>query len=242
MDPRKLQSPNFTPLNTRMTEVFMEIRRDLAFKWPSKLKGDPKRRDPQKYYEYHRDHGHLTEGCITLWQEIENHIRNGKLVKFLVDERNRGRNEELPLLEGNREPPRNREVRPREDGYAEPIHNQQAKPRWDRDAHQPRHRDVVREIHTTSGGIAGEGSSSSSRKAYARRTKADDEVLSIGRPSKVAKKEVMTISFSEEDARGVIFPNDDALVVTLTVANHKIHRVIVDNGSLADILYWPVFK
>ncbi|XP_059429048.1 uncharacterized protein LOC132162845 [Corylus avellana] len=66
MDPRKLQSPKFTPLNTSMTEVFMEIRRDPAFKWPSKLKGDPKRRDPQKYYEYYRDHGHLTEECITL--------------------------------------------------------------------------------------------------------------------------------------------------------------------------------
>ncbi|XP_059428612.1 uncharacterized protein LOC132162395 [Corylus avellana] len=46
MDPQKLQSPKFTPLNTSMTKVFMEIRRDPTFKWPSKLKGDPKRRDP----------------------------------------------------------------------------------------------------------------------------------------------------------------------------------------------------
>jgi hypothetical protein len=37
-------------------------------------------------------------------------------------------------------------------------------------------------------------------------------------------------------------PHDDALVVTLTVANHGIHRILVDNRSSADILYWPAFQ
>ena len=50
------------------------------------------------------------------------------------------------------------------------------------------------------------------------------------------------LSFLEEDARGVAMPHDDALVVTLTVANHAIHRILDDNGSSADILYWPVFQ
>ncbi|XP_059441921.1 uncharacterized protein LOC132174251 [Corylus avellana] len=227
MDPRKLQSAKFSPLNTSML---------------SKLKGDPKRRDPQKYCEYHCDHGHLTEECITLRQEIENHIRNGRLVKFLAGERNQRRNEEPLLLEGDREAHRNREARPREDRYAEPMQDQQAEPRRDREFHQPRHQDVVREIHTISGGLAGGGISSSSRKAYARRTKADNEVLLVERPLKIARRARMAISFSEEDERGVIFPHDDVLVVTLTVANHKIHRVLVDNGSLANILYWLVFK
>ena len=45
------------------------------------------------------------------------------------------------------------------------------------------------------------------------------------------------LSFLEEDARGVAMPHDDALVVTLTVANHAIHRILDDNGSSADILY-----
>ncbi|XP_059436540.1 uncharacterized protein LOC132169533 [Corylus avellana] len=157
MDSRKLQSTKFTPLNTSMTKVFMEIRRDPTFKWPNKLKGDPKRRDPQKYCEYHHDHGHLTEECITLRQEIENHIRNRKLVKFLADERN-PRRHEPQLLERNRKAPRNREERPREDRYVEPMHNQQAEPRRDREVRQPRHQDVVREIHTISGGLAGGGS------------------------------------------------------------------------------------
>jgi hypothetical protein len=36
--------------------------------------------------------------------------------------------------------------------------------------------------------------------------------------------------------------HDDALVVTVTVANHMIHRILVDNRSSANILYWPAFQ
>jgi hypothetical protein len=58
---------------------------------------------------------------------------------------------------------------------------------------------------------------------------------------KAAKTESVVLSFLEEDARGVVMPHDNALVVTVTVANHVIHRILVDNESLADILYWPAF-
>jgi hypothetical protein len=37
-------------------------------------------------------------------------------------------------------------------------------------------------------------------------------------------------------------PHDDALVVTLMATNHVIHRILVNNGSSAEILYWPAFK
>jgi hypothetical protein len=37
-------------------------------------------------------------------------------------------------------------------------------------------------------------------------------------------------------------PYDDALVVTMTVANHTIHRILIDNGSSADTLYWSVVQ
>ena len=98
----------------------------------------------------------------------------------------------------------------------------------------------MREIHTISGRIAGGRESSSARKAYARSMQYE-EVYSLHRPLKTARIESFMLSFSEEDAQGVVMPHDDALVVTLTVANHAIHRILVDNGSSADILYWPVF-
>jgi uncharacterized protein (DUF4213/DUF364 family) len=68
------------------------------------------------------------------------------------------------------------------------------------------------------------------------------EVLFLERSSKAQKKDLMSLSFLEEDAEGVAMPHDDALVVTVTMVNHTIHQILVDNGSSADILYWPVFK
>ena len=37
-------------------------------------------------------------------------------------------------------------------------------------------------------------------------------------------------------------PHDDAIVITLTVANYTTRRVLIDNGSLADIIYYPAFQ
>lgn len=38
------------------------------------------------------------------------------------------------------------------------------------------------------------------------------------------------------DIRGIQYPYDDALVVTAGIANHNVHRVLVDNGSSINIL------
>ena len=46
----------------------------------------------------------------------------------------------------------------------------------------------------------------------------------------------------EEDARRLHHPYDDALVVSILVGDYNVHRVLVDNGSLADILYYPAFQ
>nr|XP_023879054.1 uncharacterized protein LOC111991511 [Quercus suber] len=37
-------------------------------------------------------------------------------------------------------------------------------------------------------------------------------------------------------------PHDDALVVSLRVGDYNLHRVLVNNGSSADILYYPAFQ
>ena len=50
------------------------------------------------------------------------------------------------------------------------------------------------------------------------------------------------IRFSEEDARRLHHPHDDALVISIRVGDYNMHRVMVDNGRSIDILYYPAFQ
>ena len=58
----------------------------------------------------------------------------------------------------------------------------------------------------------------------------------------MARIDNLVIGFSEEDARRLHHPYDDVLVVSLRVGDYNMHRVLVDNGSSADILYYPTFQ
>ena len=48
--------------------------------------------------------------------------------------------------------------------------------------------------------------------------------------------------FMDEDVEGVHHPHDDAIVITLLIADYTTRRVLVDNRSSADILYYPTFQ
>ena len=54
---------NFTPLNTLIDQVLMQIKDEGALTFPGKLKGDLNKRSRDKYYRFHRDHGHDTSEC-----------------------------------------------------------------------------------------------------------------------------------------------------------------------------------
>ena len=64
----------------------------------------------------------------------------------------------------------------------------------------------------------------------------------MGSISKIARRESPIIGFLEEDARHLHHPHDDALVVSIRVGDYNVHRVLVDNGSSADILYYSAFQ
>ena len=64
----------------------------------------------------------------------------------------------------------------------------------------------------------------------------------LGRPSKATRVDNLAINFTEEDARQIHHPYDDALVINLSIVDFNTRRVLVDNGSSADILYYPAFQ
>lgn len=97
------------------------------------------------------------------------------------------------------------------------------------------------EIRTIVGGFVGGGTTTSSRKADAHQARYH-ELYSIGKPSKYPKLGTPSIiSFGDEDCESVLYPHEDALVVTLLVANYTNRWILVDNRSYADILFWKAF-
>ncbi|XP_030938510.1 uncharacterized protein LOC115963586 [Quercus lobata] len=50
------------------------------------------------------------------------------------------------------------------------------------------------------------------------------------------------IGFTKEDGRRLHHPHNDVLVVSIQVRDYNTHRVLVDNGSSIDILYYPTFQ
>ena len=50
------------------------------------------------------------------------------------------------------------------------------------------------------------------------------------------------LGFSEDDKIGTIQPHDDALVVTLRIGGYDVKRVMVDQGSAAEIMYPDLYK
>ena len=89
------------------------------------------------------------------------------------------------------------------------------------------------------GETATTGSSKKARKTYLRMVQ---NVQLTGFVPKIARRESSIIGFSEEDARRLYHPHDDAFVISVRVGDYNVHQMLVDNGSSADILYYPAFQ
>ena len=90
-----------------------------------------------------------------------------------------------------------------------------------------------------SGGFAGGGEFSSAQKAHLCNIRSG-ETLEIQAVSKLPQLDTI-ITFLDSDMEGCQHPHDDPLVIRVVVANKTIHGVLVDNGSLADIIFTSAF-
>ena len=50
------------------------------------------------------------------------------------------------------------------------------------------------------------------------------------------------IAFGNEDLKGTVQPHDNALIVTARISGFLVKRVMVDQGSGADVMYLDLFK
>ena len=68
----------------------------------------------------------------------------------------------------------------------------------------------------------------------------DDESTSV--PKRIKANVPLVFSFSDANKQGTIQPHDGALVVTLRIGGYDVKRVMVDQGSAAEIMYPDLFK
>ena len=61
-------------------------------------------------------------------------------------------------------------------------------------------------------------------------------------PKRARVERPLIMGFSDEDKIGTIQPHDDALVITLQIWGYNVKRVMVDQGSTAEIMYPDLYK
>ncbi|XP_041001256.1 uncharacterized protein LOC121246989 [Juglans microcarpa x Juglans regia] len=79
-------------------------------------------------------------------------------------------------------------------------------------------------------------------RAHARKARYKEvfsAVKGVSRPQR--RTESVAITFDERDVEVILHPHDDALVVTMQIANFRTQKILIDNGSSANILFWDAF-
>ena len=120
------------------------------------------------------------------------------------------------------------------------INNRKVRPQNDAPEAEPPH-----EIRMIFGRPHFAGETRGTQERYVRETKSRPltNVHSVDKqPAKQCKGENDNITFKESDAHLVHHLHCDALVIKGMMANNNVYRILVDNGSSVDILYYQAFQ
>ncbi|XP_075655233.1 uncharacterized protein LOC142625466 [Castanea sativa] len=71
-------------------QLLEKIRNEPYFKWPNKMAEDPTKRNQNLQCHYHQDVGHTTKNCRTLWNHLEQLVKEGRLKQFLYHPNGQG--------------------------------------------------------------------------------------------------------------------------------------------------------
>ena len=91
------------------------------------------------------------------------------------------------------------------------------------------------EVHTIAGGFSGGGCTASQRRRYVR------TVMSVEAPRTNDAFDVDLV-FTKADLEDVVPHDNDLVVISMITAGTKVHRVLVDQGSSANVMFWANFK
>jgi len=230
--PREPRQPRFTryaTLTVPRSRILDEaLQADLIP--PPRKTTTPPNVDMTKYYRYHRNHGHTTEDCKALQDKIAELVRAGHFRRFI-------RRDDHPSR--SRHPPRSDHRCPPHDSRhdrrpAQPA-NQEPEPA--RTDITPADLPLRGTINTISGGFASGGSTSSARKRHLRHIQSINHITHSHH-----RRRMPPIIFTDDDFHGLDHQQDDPMVITVEIENYTVKKVLVDQGSSVDILYWPTYQ
>ncbi|KAL2513295.1 RNase H domain-containing protein [Abeliophyllum distichum] len=74
-------------------------------------------------------------------------------------------------------------------------------------------------------------------------TKAQKNYARGNRSTSMDKNERFSqnITFNDEDLEGITCPHNDAIIIVADIADFDVRRVLVDNGSAANVMSWEIF-
>ncbi|XP_014524144.1 uncharacterized protein LOC106780374 [Vigna radiata var. radiata] len=187
----------------------------------------PKNVDTTQVCRFHNSGGHTTESCQTLKDELEKLIRVGHLREFVKEE----------FARAAHSPRKTRRSLERTKGKGSHSRDRSRSPSRHRSRSRPGERDltVKGRIDTISGGFAGGGASSSAQKRHLRSLHSVHSVVRnpVSMPD---------ITFTDRDFHAPDPNQDDPMVITTRIAQYDVGKVLVDQGSSVNILYWTTFR
>ncbi|KAK0594730.1 hypothetical protein LWI29_017950 [Acer saccharum] len=202
---------HYTPLTSDQEEILSVVEDKGLAKYPRQQSANAMR-DTTKYCRFHKDHGHETSKCFQLRNHIESLIRDGHLKDFaLKGDKHGGRQDSR---QGNRQ-----------------------------DRKSPRRNSPNAAINTIFDGPH-TGRSNRERMSEVREVMYEGrsmEVNSVQRNPKKGREGHDPITFTAEDSYGIDAKPNDAIVVGVRIAHRDVLRVMIDNGSSANILSARVY-
>ncbi|XP_020240273.1 uncharacterized protein LOC109819092 [Cajanus cajan] len=215
---RSNEEEKFTPLNVPRRQILHDVNNASLFEFPAATERQlgPFKTD---WCEFHRTHGHSTENCFVLRRQIERLIKEGRLKKFLARKQEEGSSD--------------RRHRRAQDDTRRDRHRERTPPKDTPTKSSEVHQQAIHgDFNTVVGGFAGGGVTSAARKRYMRSFLLMSEICRPPQP---------TISFSDADYEGVAPHEDDPIIISTIVMGYNVKRVLVDQGSSTDILFWEAF-
>ena len=91
------------------------------------------------------------------------------------------------------------------------------------------------EVHSIARGFSGGGCTASQRRRYAR-------TMMSGEAQRTNDAFDVDLVFTKADLENVIPHDNDLVVISAVTTGRKVHRVLVDQGSSADVMFWTTFN